>query len=288
MKLEFIELTKFYGNKCALDHFSSTLAEGVYGLLGPNGAGKSTLMNLLTDNLQRSGGSILFEGRDILKLGKEFRRDIGYMPQQQGMYDEFRAIGFLYYMASMKGIGKRQARVEIDDLLELVGLTDVAHKKVGGFSGGMKQRVLLAQALLGNPKVLILDEPTAGLDPEERIRIRNYISQISENKIVIFATHVVSDIESIAGEVLLLKEGKLIYKASPLDLILDLEGKVAEVLCNKDELMTYQKKYRIGNVYQSKEGFILRIVGDNLPKDFKPAKNINLEDVYLYYLEKGH
>lgn len=131
MKLEFIELTKFYGNKCALDHFSSTLAEGVYGLLGPNGAGKSTLMNLLTDSLQRSGGSILFEGRDILKLGKEFHRGIGYMPQQQGMYDEFSAIGFLYYMASMKGIGKRQARVEIDDLLELVGLTDVAHKKVG-------------------------------------------------------------------------------------------------------------------------------------------------------------
>lgn len=286
MELKFENLTKNYKTKYALKDFSVSLNEGIYGILGPNGAGKSTLMNLLTDNVKRTSGNIYFNGEEILKLGANFRKEIGYMPQQQGMYEEFSANRFLYYIAGIKGLSKRQAKQEIESLLELVGLSHVAHKRLGSFSGGMRQRALLAQALLGNPSILILDEPTTGLDPEERIRIRNYISEISTNKIVLFATHVVSDIESIAGEVMLIKQGELLRKASPLTLIEEIFGKVAEGIITKEELPKLQKKYRIGNVYQSREGLRLRLVGDEFPKGFHLVEDhISLEDVYLYYLE---
>ena len=201
MELKFENLTKNYKTKIALNHFTVSLTEGIYGILGPNGAGKSTLMNLLTDNVKRTSGNIYFNGKEILTLKEKFRREIGYMPQQQGMYDEFSANRFLYYIAGVKGIPKKQAKQEISALLDLVGLSSVAHRRLGSFSGGMKQRVLLAQALLGNPSILILDEPTTGLDPEERIRIRNYISELSTNKIVLFATHVVSTADPAGGTV---------------------------------------------------------------------------------------
>ena len=171
MQLALHDLTKTYGNFIALDHINITFETGIYGILGANGAGKSTMMNLLTDNIARSGGKILFDGTDILKLGKDFRRVLGYMPQQQGFYEQMTAYGFLLYMAELKGIPKTEAKADIDKLLAVTNLTDVKHKKMGGFSGGMKQRVLLSQALLGDPKVVLLDEPTAGLDPKERIRI---------------------------------------------------------------------------------------------------------------------
>ena len=166
MELRIEHLMKRYGEKVALADFSYTFTPGIYGILGANGAGKSTLMNLITDNVSRDGGSILFDGTEILKLGKAFRAAVGYMPQQQGMYDDFSARAFLRYMAEIKQIPAKQARAQIEQLLEVVNLREVAHKKVGGFSGGMRQRVILAQALLGEPKVLILDEPTAGLDPQ--------------------------------------------------------------------------------------------------------------------------
>lgn len=286
MKLECINLTKQYGDRFALNNFTATLQEGVYGILGPNGAGKSTLMNLLTDNVKRDKGKILFDGEDILKMGADFRKLIGYMPQQQGLYDQFSAFKFLLYMASLKGLKKKQANEEIRDLLVLVGLSNEAHRKVGGFSGGMKQRVLLATAMLGNPKILILDEPTAGLDPEERIRIRNFISEISKDKIVILATHVVSDIECIANKVLLMKKGTLIKVATPFELIESISGKVGESICTKDLLQTYQDNYKVGKLSQRREGLVLRLVGDDLPDGFHFInENIDLEDVYLYYLE---
>lgn len=234
MELKIENLTKKYGEKVALNDFSYTFSSGIYGILGANGAGKSTLMNLITDNVKRNGGSILWNGTDILKLGKSFRSALGYMPQQQGMYGEYSAVGFLRYMASIKEIPRRKAQEQIEKLLDVVNLKDAAHKRLGGFSGGMRQRVLLAQALLGDPQLLILDEPTAGLDPKERLRLRQYISDLAQNRIVFLTTHIVSDIESIAGEVLLMKNGSLVTHGAPAALISEVKGKNLE-----DVYMTY-------------------------------------------------
>lgn len=282
--LEIKELTKQYGTKVALDHFSYVFEKGVYGILGANGAGKSTLMNLLTDNIRRTSGEIFYNGGDILKMGAEYRAKVGYMPQQQGMYDQFSARRFLYYMASLKGIPRKETREQVEELLEVVNLTEDAHRKLGGFSGGMRQRVLLAQALLGKPEILILDEPTAGLDPGERIRIRNFISRVAQDRIVLLATHVVTDIECIANQVLLMKDGHLIKSNSPSDLIASIEGKAGERYCTPEEIEYYQSTFQIGNVFQRKDGQVLRLVGDNLPEGFEPVRgNLGLEDVFLYY-----
>ncbi len=295
MELQLEHLSKTYGTVQALKDISYTFKPGIYGILGANGAGKSTMINLITDNVARdkgsAGGSILYDGQDILKLGSRFRGIIGYMPQQQGFYEDFSPKAFLRYMAEIKGIkGKNEkgqtVKEQIDELLEVVNLTGVAYKKIGGFSGGMKQRVLLAQALLGDPDILILDEPTAGLDPKERIAIRNYIAELSRNKIILFATHVVSDIECIADYVLLLKKGEIISMGTPVELIEKMHGKVAEITCTLDEVGKLQEKYHIGNIRQRKNGIALRLVGDELPDEAVMVdENIDLEDVYLYYFE---
>ena len=305
MKLEIRNLKKTYGTVQALKGISYTFTPGVYGILGANGAGKSTMINLITDTVSRdkvNGGSILYDENndetDILKLGKLFRAQVGYMPQQQGFYEDFSPKAFLKYMAEIKGVKKlktvdengneivKTVNQQIDELLEVVNLTNVAYKKIGGFSGGMKQRVLLAQALLGDPKILILDEPTAGLDPKERISIRNYIAELSKDKIILFATHVVSDIECIADKVLLLKSGEIIATGTPVELIESMAGKVGEITCTLDEVGELQKEYKIGNIRQRKNGLALRVVGDKLPEEaVKVEDNIDLEDVYLYYFE---
>ena len=228
MQLQVQELSKYYGSKRALDHFNYTFQEGIYGILGANGAGKSTLMNLITDNVKRTGGSIFYNGEEILSMGRKFRSLIGYMPQQQGMYEQFSARAFLFYMAEIKGLKKKEAKKQVEELLCLVHLEKDAHRKLGGFSGGMRQRVLLAQALLGNPQVIILDEPTAGLDPKERIRLRNHIALLAQNRIVFLATHIVSDIETIADQVFLMKDGGLIASGTPSRLLEDVGGKNLE------------------------------------------------------------
>ncbi len=228
MELVIEHLTKKYGEKVALREFSYTFTPGIYGILGANGAGKSTLMNLITDNVKRNEGQILWDGTDILKLSASFRKLLGYMPQQQGMYSDFSARAFLRYMADVKGLNRKQANRQIEELFELVNLKDAAHKKLGGFSGGMRQRVLLAQALLGEPQILILDEPTAGLDPKERLRLRQYIADLAENRIVFLTTHIVSDIESIATDVLLMKDGALVRHGTPDELIQSVQGKDLE------------------------------------------------------------
>ena len=228
MKLTIHDLTKRYGNKVALRDFSYTFTPGIYGILGANGAGKSTLMNLITDNVRRDTGEILWDGTDILKLGRAFREKVGYMPQQQGMYPDYSARDFLCYMAAVKGLPRKAARAQIEELLEVVNLSDDAHKRLGGYSGGMRQRVLLAQALLGDPELLILDEPTAGLDPKERLRLRQYIADLAQNKIVFLTTHIVSDVESIAGDVLLMKQGALVTHGAPEDLIRSVQGRDLE------------------------------------------------------------
>lgn len=285
MQLELKDLTKKYGDFTALDHMNITFTPGIYGILGANGAGKSTMMNLLTDNISRTDGQILFDGTDILKMGKDFRRVLGYMPQQQGFYEHMTAYGFLCYMAELKDIPKKQAKADIDRLLEITNLTDVKHKKMGGFSGGMKQRVLLSQALLGDPKVVLLDEPTAGLDPKERIRIRNFISSLSHDKIILLATHIVSDIESISDQIILMKKGELVDVGTPTFLTDSVKGKVKELPCPMEQLEEMQSRYKVGNVFQRNGETWIRAIGDELPTDGRTVtEHLTLEDVYLYYL----
>lgn len=288
--LEIKNISKTYkkGTVKALDNFSVTLTSGVYGLLGPNGAGKSTLMNIITDNLNSDSGEVLYDGGNIKKLGKSYRSVLGYMPQQQGLYDDFTLKRFLWYMAALKGLKKKEAKEKITSLLETVNLTSSAHKKLGSFSGGMKQRALIAQALLNDPEILILDEPTAGLDPKERIRIRNFISEIAENKIVLISTHVVSDIEFIAKEIILLKSGQLVSHDTCNNLIKEIENKVFEIEVDREKLKYFQDNYRVSNLYHSDDKIVVRIVTDNKPENCK-AESVKptLEDLYLYIFESG-
>ena len=292
IKLELKNLTKSYEKgKIALDHFSAAFEPGVYGLLGPNGAGKSTLMNLITQNLEPDEGEILVNGTSATKMGVSYRDVLGYMPQQQGLYDRFSALEFLRYFAALKGLKAKESRKRIEELLEVVNLMEARNRKLGGFSGGMKQRVLLAQALLNEPQILILDEPTAGLDPKERIRIRNYISSISENKIVLIATHVVSDVECIAKEILLLRSGKLLEKETPEKLVEQMEKLVWEVIIRPDQLSELEQVLLVSNVNIAKEGLLVRVIAEleqmkeqqiqfgwGTPKAAVPT----LEDVYLW------
>ena len=230
MELELREVTKKFGDKVALDRFTFTFRTGIYGILGANGAGKSTMMNLITDNLRRDGGSITYDGVEIKKLGADYRRVLGYMTQQQGLYEGMTAESFLVYMARLKEIPRKAVPGEIRRVLEMSNLADVSHKKVGEFSGGMKQRVLLAQALLGAPRVMILDEPTAGLDPKERARLRDHIYRRAQDRIVLLATHIVSDIEAIADCILLMKEGRLLRSGTAAQLIASLPADWKPVL----------------------------------------------------------
>lgn len=208
--LRLTNITKRYKDKIALDNVSFELDNGIYGLLGPNGAGKSTLMNIITGNIKASDGQVHWDGTDIKVLGSRYRSIIGYAPQQQGLYDTFTGKRFLAYMATLKGIPKKEMSEEIARVLSYVNMTEVANRLIGTYSGGMKQRILIAQAILGNPKLIVLDEPTAGLDPKERVRIRERISDLSGDKVILVSTHVVSDIEPIANEIILIKSGNIV------------------------------------------------------------------------------
>lgn len=208
--LEIKEVYKTYGKKVALDNISIKLDYGVYGLLGSNGAGKSTLMNIITDNIDMDKGEILYNGNNVKSLGKDFLKDIGFAPQQQGLYEEFTGRRFLAYMGTLKGISKKILKEEIERVAKDVNLLNELDKKIGGYSGGMKQRILIAQAIMGSPKILIMDEPTAGLDPKERVRVRELLFSISKEKIILVATHVVSDIQSISKEIIIIKDGKIV------------------------------------------------------------------------------
>lgn len=212
--LELKDISQKYRDKQALDGVSLTLTEGIYGLLGPNGAGKSTLMNIVTGNISPTGGSVLWNGAEIRALGAAYRSILGYAPQQQGLYDTFTGRRFLSYMATLKGIARKQMPGEIERVLSYVNLTGAADRPIGTYSGGMKQRLLIAQAVLGNPKLVILDEPTAGLDPKERVRVREKIRDIAGDKIILISTHVVSDIQTIAKEIILLKGGRILDRDS--------------------------------------------------------------------------
>ncbi len=285
--LEGIKKSYNKGKTYAVKDFNVSFTPGVYGLLGPNGAGKSTLMNMITENLEPDSGKILLDGTEIGKLGADYRGLLGYMPQQQGVYEDFTRERFLWYMAALKGLKKREAKEAVGELLDVVNLKQDKHKKLKHYSGGMKQRILIAQALLNNPKILIMDEPTAGLDPKERIRIRNFISEISKDKIVILATHVVSDVEYISKELLFMKSGEVVAQGTPQKLLEDMEGRVFEVLVTQEEQQYYEKSEdKITNIMLTPEKAALYLVSDGYPPCGEVCKaRPNLEDVYLYLME---
>lgn len=284
MELKIENLSKSFGDVKALNHINYTFTPGVYGILGPNGAGKSTLINLITNNLARQEGRILWNGQEILKGNKEYRRILGYMPQQQGCYEDFTAGAFLMYMAHLKGLDKRAAKNRTQELLEVFHLEQARHKRIGGFSGGMKQRLLLAQALLNDPELLILDEPTAGVDPEERIHIRNYISQIATNRVVLLATHIVSDIEAVAKEILIMKSGEVTESGEPGGLIAKVGAYVWKMEIAEADLPAVQAEYLISSIRKSEGGLSLKVISEEPPDKAVPEPAVNLDDVYLYYI----
>lgn len=283
MELELKNITKKYSKKTALSDVNLNLKNGVYALLGPNGAGKTTLINIITGLLMPTSGTVLFNGTAIGKNMQEYISKIGYLPQYPQFYKNFRADEFLRYMAVMKGIEKKRIDSLVNELIEKVNLTNDSHRYIGQYSGGMRQRLGIAQALLNNPEILILDEPTAGLDPKERIRFRNLISQLSENRIVILATHIVSDVESIAKEVILLKNGEVLQIETPMNLISQMEGKVHLVQCIPEKLEEYMNSFCISNASVCNDRYLLRIVSDNPPTENAEITIPNLEDAYLYY-----
>ena len=287
MTLTLSHLTHTYRRaaKPALCDVTAELTPGVYGILGPNGSGKTTLMNIITDNLVPSQGQVLWDGTPVRSMGRAYRDILGYMPQHQGVYDDFTANRFLWYMAALKGVQKKEAGEKIERLLGLVNLRGDAHRRMGAFSGGMKQRILIAQALLNDPRLLILDEPTAGLEPKERIRIRNFISEIAQDKIVLLCTHVVSDVECIAKEIILLKQGVLLRCSPTHELIDSVTGKIWEADVTREELSALGSHYLVSNLSAASDGRITaRIIADEQPK-LSDARLVrpNLEDVYLYH-----
>lgn len=289
MELRIEEITKSYNqNKVyALDNVSVTMTPGVYGILGPNGAGKSTLMNIVTQNLKADTGYIFWNGENIDKLGNAYRSCLGYMPQQQNLYDEFTGEQFLWYISALKDLKKNVAKERIEELLTIVNLQKERHKKIKTYSGGMKQRLLIAQALLNDPEILIMDEPTAGLDPTERIRIRNFISQISKKKIVLLATHVVSDIEFIAKEIIILHNGKIVRYGEPQQLIDEMKNKVFEVLVTEEEKIQYENsQYKIANIMYVDDKICLKILSNTRPNIGEVTQiRASLEDVYLFLVD---
>ena len=289
MILHFNSISKSYGSNLALDHFTASLEPGIYALLGPNGSGKSTLMNILTDNLKADAGEITYTSddgvaEDVLKMGVRFREKLGFMTQYPGLYPNFTVERFLWYMAALKGLPREKAKADIPAILAAVELDDVPRRKIGALSGGMKQRLALAQAVLGDPEILILDEPTAGLDPKQRIAIRNYIAKIAFDKIVLIATHVVPDIEFIAKDIILLKKGVIVDNAPPHQLTQKIEGKVWNVPCEETDVQRMQDTYRVTNISRDDEhgDVILRILAEEKPKDDAKAAAPTLEDYYLY------
>lgn len=284
MELIIDRITKQYKNLIAVDRLSLNLTSGVYGLLGANGAGKTTLMRMICGILKPTSGEVKFNGIDVSE--EEYRDALGYLPQDFGYYPEFSAQDFMYYMASLKGMTKAQAKAKTKELFEIVSLSEVAKKKIKTFSGGMKQRLGIAQALLNNPKILILDEPTAGLDPKERVRFRNLISELGNDRIVLLSTHIVSDVEDIANSILVMKDGQLIHNGSLETIIKVIEDKVYECTVDKKTAGRLMEQYPVINLRAEGEHTFLRLVCEETPHDRAIRVTATLEDLYLYYFSE--
>ena len=288
MELPMVNLTKRFRDFKAVDDMNIRITNGVYGLLGVNGAGKTTLMRMICTLLTPTSGQILCDGKDIQKMEGEYRNLLGYLPQEFGFYPEFTVKDYLLYIASLKGIRPIVAKKRVKKLLEQVGLSKAANKKMKKLSGGMKRRVGIAQAILNNPKILILDEPTAGLDPTERVRFRNLISELSEERIVILSTHIVSDVEYIANEIWLMKNGRLVQRGSLNDVLDSMPEKVWSLVTSQAEATKFTKQYKVSNMKADRDGVELRIISAQQPCAYAEVVQPNLEDVFLYYFgEKG-
>lgn len=282
MSIEIRNVTKYYGKKLALNDVSLSLENGIYGLLGANGAGKSTLLNIMVTSLAPTKGQVLYNGIDIRNRNSRYLNNLGYMPQTPKFYKNYTAEEFLRYIASLKGI-KKGLNSKIDELIEYVNLSEDRKTKIGAYSGGMLQRIGIAQALLNDPKILILDEPTAGLDPKERIRFRNLVSGISENRIVILATHIVPDIEYIANRVIILHQGKLCKNDTPENLCNEIKDSVWQLETDSKSIEKIITSHKISNVYRDEHKYFIRIVSDERPHIDAVHMTPSLEDVFLYH-----
>lgn len=287
LELKVDRLTKQFKNKTAVDRLSVCLTEGIYGLLGANGAGKTTLMRLLCDIQKPTSGEILCNDKPISDMGAAYRRLLGYLPQHFGYYPDFTAYKFMMYIASLKGLSASHAHIKTLELLDFIGLLDEKDRKIKTYSGGMKQRLGIAQAMLNDPKILIVDEPTAGLDPKERMRFRNLISSFSKDKIIILSTHIVSDIEYIADEILLMKKGTLLHKGKAEDITRQIDGCVWECEVEKKTADHLNSTFAVSSLKSKEDKVLLRIVSKEKPLENAINVQPSLEDLYLFYFNEG-
>ncbi len=288
MKLQLIDLTRQFGKVTAVDHLNLSIENGVYGLLGVNGAGKTTLMRMICTLLKPTGGQILCNGKDIFEMDGDYRKLLGYLPQDFGFYPDFTVAEYLQYIAVIKGLRPGVAKRRIRELLHQVGLQKAAGKKMKTLSGGMKRRAGIAQAMLNDPKILILDEPTAGMDPSERVRFRNLISELSQDRIIILSTHIVSDIEYIAKEIWLMKDGRLVQKGTLEEILASV--KISVWTCHAQQPMAQKimRQYKVSNMKSEGKNTVLRVISSASPMEGAIQVEPTLEDVFLYYFgEKG-
>lgn len=288
MELKLDGITKEFHGFTAVDQVSCRMRNGVYGLLGVNGAGKTTLMRMLCTLLKPTEGKITCDGQDIFEMDGEYRKRLGYLPQEFGFYPDFTVQDYLMYIASIKGLRQAVAKKRVMELLPRVGLAKVVHKKIKKLSGGMKRRVGIAQAMLNDPEILILDEPTAGLDPNERIRFRNLLSGLSQDRLVLLSTHIVSDVEYIANEIMLMGDGHIVRSGTPEKIMSSVPDRVWSCTVPRSKAQDWAKEYKVANMKTISGGVELRILCEERPCPDAKQEEITLEDVFLYYFgEKG-
>lgn len=283
MELKITNLTKEFKETVAVDHINLSMKSGVYGLLGVNGAGKTTFMRMLCTLIRPSSGSITYDGKNIFEMDAEYRKILGYLPQEFGFYPDFTVQDYLMYIASIKGIRPAVAKKRMKQLLCQVGLVKVQNRKIKKLSGGMKQRIGIAQAMLNDPRILILDEPTAGLDPGERVRFRNLISELSQDRLVLLSTHIVSDIEYIANEILLMQNGKIVHAGTQDEILSEVPIRVWTLPVSREKIADWQEKYKVANMKSLPQGAELRLISETRPSQEAREEVLTLEDVFLYY-----